>query len=76
MGYNLETASSHLATKRGGVCLKVKQHGRKDQRCEIERAREREREVERGIFLFKSPCPLLPEDTFNASVFSYVFSQH
>lgn len=32
----------------------------------------KEREVERGIFLFESLCPLLPEVTFNASVFSYV----
>lgn len=32
----------------------------------------KEREVERGISLFESLSPLLPEVTFNASVFSYV----
>ena len=52
MGYNLETASSHLATKRGGVSLKVKQHGRKDQRCETEGERERWREE----YSCSSPC--------------------
>ena len=32
VGYKFEPAGSHLATKKGGVCLKVKQHGRKQQR--------------------------------------------
>ena len=31
--------------------MKVKQHGRKDQRCEIERARERERGGKRNILV-------------------------
>lgn len=37
--------------------------------------RERERWKEREICWFESLCPLLPEATFNASIFSYSVSQ-